>query len=60
MKAKLLGRCFSALSRISEVPTEEILFVGDDPINDYEGAMAAGMPALLLGKHFRRLWELIE
>jgi putative hydrolase of the HAD superfamily len=51
---------FSALSRISGVPSAEILFVGDDPINDYEGARAAGMPALLLGKHVRRLWELTE
>ncbi len=51
---------FRALSRISDVPSAEILFVGDDPVNDYEGARAAGMPALLLGTHFRRLRELME
>jgi putative hydrolase of the HAD superfamily len=49
---------FSALSRISGVPSAEILFVGDDPVNDYKGARAAGMSALLLGRHLQRLWEL--
>jgi putative hydrolase of the HAD superfamily len=49
---------FLALSRISGIPSAEILFVGDDPVNDYEGARSAGMSALLLGRHFRRLPEL--
>jgi putative hydrolase of the HAD superfamily len=35
------------------VPPEQILFVGDDFANDYEGARAAGLRAVLLDPHGR-------
>jgi putative hydrolase of the HAD superfamily len=38
---------FAAVSRAVDVPPRRILFVGDDLANDYEGARAAGMTALL-------------
>jgi putative hydrolase of the HAD superfamily len=41
---------FAALSRSLELSAEMILFVGDDPANDLEGAQAAGLPALLLDR----------
>ena len=39
---------FAALVRQAGVPAGEILFVGDDPVNDVEGARAAGLRSLLL------------
>jgi putative hydrolase of the HAD superfamily len=39
---------FSAMLREVGMSSEEVLFVGDDPANDYEGARAAGIHALLL------------
>jgi putative hydrolase of the HAD superfamily len=39
---------FEEVIRLAECAPEEILFVGDDPRNDLEGARAAGMQALLL------------
>lgn len=39
---------FERVVQVAGVAADEILFVGDDPINDDEGARAAGMPALLL------------
>jgi len=39
---------FAAVCRSVNLPAEHILFVGDDPVNDYQGALAAGMPAILL------------
>jgi putative hydrolase of the HAD superfamily len=45
---------FEALCRAARVPAEQILHVGDDPANDYEGATTAGLRAVLfdpLGKH---------
>jgi putative hydrolase of the HAD superfamily len=42
--AEFFRRCAAA----AECELREVLFVGDDPGNDYEGASAAGMPALLL------------
>jgi putative hydrolase of the HAD superfamily len=39
---------FAAVVRQAGVATEEILFVGDDPINDEEGARAAGLRTRLL------------
>jgi putative hydrolase of the HAD superfamily len=39
---------FAHMCRQAGAPAEEILYVGDDPINDYEGARAAGMQAVLL------------
>jgi putative hydrolase of the HAD superfamily len=38
---------FDALMRAVTMPAEQILFVGDDVVNDYEGARAAGMQAVL-------------
>jgi len=45
---------FDAISQAVQAPPERILYIGDDPINDYEGASAAGIRALLYdprGKH---------
>jgi putative hydrolase of the HAD superfamily len=38
---------FDALCRVVSLPAEHILFVGDDRVNDYEGARAAGLQAIL-------------
>ncbi len=45
---KPAGEFFQAVARSAHLPPERILFVGDDPANDYEGATAAGLGALLL------------
>jgi putative hydrolase of the HAD superfamily len=39
---------FTAMCRKVEATAEQILYVGDDPTNDYEGARAAGLRAVLL------------
>ena len=61
------GRAFfEAIAARLELPTSQILYVGDDPANDYQGATAAGMPALLKGppteaaKTIARLAEVLE
>jgi putative hydrolase of the HAD superfamily len=44
---------FAELSRVAG-PPQRLLIVGDDPVNDYQGARAAGMAARLLdpaGRH---------
>ena len=38
---------FEAVGRAAEAAPEKIVFVGDDPDNDYEGATAAGLSAVL-------------
>jgi putative hydrolase of the HAD superfamily len=38
---------FEALSRVAQSALGSILYLGDDPINDYEGARNAGCKALL-------------
>ncbi len=38
---------FAALCRQVNLPAAEILYVGDDRINDYDGALAAGLQAVL-------------
>lgn len=38
---------FEAVCRILGLPPDAILFVGDDPVNDYTGARQAGLQALL-------------
>lgn len=38
---------FVALCRAFDLPPASILYVGDDPANDYDGARAAGLHALL-------------
>lgn len=45
---------FAALCRAAALPPTAVLFVGDDPDNDYEGARRAGLRAVLFdpqGKH---------
>jgi putative hydrolase of the HAD superfamily len=45
---------FVALCQAFRLPAEQILYVGDDPANDYEGARTAGLQAVLFdpkGKH---------
>jgi putative hydrolase of the HAD superfamily len=39
---------FESVVRQAGVPPEEVLFVGDDPVNDEEGARAAGLQTILL------------
>lgn len=39
---------FAAVTQAACLPPQEVLFVGDDRVNDYEGARAAGLQALLL------------
>jgi len=57
---------FRAVARAAECSVSDVLFVGDDFGNDYEGATAAGMPAVLLDPHNRypdvphRIASLIE
>jgi putative hydrolase of the HAD superfamily len=38
---------FAALAEAAGLPAAQILFLGDDPENDYEGARAAGLRAVL-------------
>ncbi|MHB1421961.1 MAG: HAD-IA family hydrolase [Gemmataceae bacterium] len=42
---------FAAMCRQAGSPPEQILYVGDDPVNDYEGARKVGMRFLLLAPH---------
>ncbi len=39
---------FAAVARTLTLPPEEIMLVGDDRVNDYDGARQAGMQAVLL------------
>lgn len=47
------GEFFRAVARSAGCEPGEVLFVGDDVENDYEGATAAGMPAVLLDPRTR-------
>jgi putative hydrolase of the HAD superfamily len=60
---------FAAMVQQAGVPPDQILYVGDDPVNDYEGARAAGLEAVLFDpekrmasyySHIARLAELPE
>ena len=60
---------FREAARAANADVSEVLFVGDDLGNDYEGATAAGLPAVLLDPHGRhahvphrvtRLTELLD
>ncbi len=42
---------FEAMARTVELPPAKILYVGDDRVNDYEGARKAGMRAVLYDAH---------
>jgi putative hydrolase of the HAD superfamily len=44
---------FMVVTRATNAQPQEILFVGDDLENDYRGALAAGMQALLFDPHRR-------
>ncbi|MFQ5735204.1 MAG: HAD-IA family hydrolase [Planctomycetaceae bacterium] len=44
-------RFFHAVAEMAGCPAERILFVGDDPANDVDGARAAGMPALQIDRN---------
>jgi putative hydrolase of the HAD superfamily len=39
---------FTAMCRQAAAPPEQVLYIGDDPVNDYEGVRAAGLQAVLL------------
>jgi HAD superfamily hydrolase (TIGR01549 family) len=39
---------FAAMCRQAGSPPEHVLYVGDDPVNDYEGAKAAGVRVVML------------
>ncbi len=45
---KPVPQFFAEMCRQAGAPAEQILYVGDDPINDYEGARAAAMRVMLL------------
>ena len=38
---------FDEVRRQAGLPADQIVFVGDDPVNDYDGARAAGLAAVL-------------
>jgi putative hydrolase of the HAD superfamily len=42
---------FAAMCRQARSPADRILYVGDDRLNDYEGARAAGLRAVLFAPH---------
>jgi putative hydrolase of the HAD superfamily len=44
---------FAAMCRQAGALPEQILHVGDDPVNDYEGARTAGLRAILLAPRHR-------
>ncbi len=44
---------FDAAARLAQLPPSQILFVGDDLRNDYDGSRAAGFASLLLDTHGR-------
>ncbi len=50
---------YQTICRFATLDAAQIMYVGDDPINDYAGARAAGMRALLLdpgGKQGAGAW----
>ena len=53
------GRAFfRAIETRLNIPANEIAFVGDDPINDAQGAADAGMLSILLGRDVMELSEI--
>jgi putative hydrolase of the HAD superfamily len=66
---KPAGSFFAALGRVERTPPGQILYVGDDPANDYDGASAAGLRAVLFDPRHKgpsgvsrvtRLGQLVE
>lgn len=49
------GEMFTAMCRAAGQPPDKVVYVGDDPVNDEQGALAAGMHALLLAGNLRAL-----
>jgi putative hydrolase of the HAD superfamily len=49
---KPAGEFFAAMSKLVGLPPEQIIHIGDDPVNDYQGAIAAGMHAVLFSRNF--------
>lgn len=49
---------FEAIEKRLGIPGSQIAFVGDDPINDGQGAADAGMQSILLGRDVKSLAEL--
>jgi putative hydrolase of the HAD superfamily len=45
---------FAAVCRAASLPSEEIVYIGDDLDNDYDGARAAGLSAVLIDPSGRR------
>jgi putative hydrolase of the HAD superfamily len=50
-------RFFDAVCRALETPPYEVLHMGDDPRNDYQGAVAAGCQAVLFDPRGRANYE---
>jgi putative hydrolase of the HAD superfamily len=48
---------FREVVRLAGCEPREVLFVGDDIENDYEGAVAAGLNAVLVGKDGSAVWR---
>jgi putative hydrolase of the HAD superfamily len=44
---------FAAMCQAAQLPAAQVLYVGDDPANDYDGAIAAGLQALLVDPNIR-------
>jgi putative hydrolase of the HAD superfamily len=55
---KPAGEFFAALLRTTGLSGDAVLMAGDDPTNDFEGARAAGLRALLLDDRVARLADL--
>ncbi|HEV3142811.1 MAG TPA: HAD-IA family hydrolase [Gemmataceae bacterium] len=51
---------FEALVKAAGCTPQQILYVGDNPANDYEGATAAGLRAVLVDEDSERLRELLN
>lgn len=51
---------FDAAAKWLQLPPEQIIHVGDDPLCDWEGANGAGFSHFRVGKSERKLGDLIE
>jgi putative hydrolase of the HAD superfamily len=51
---------FAVLCQLAELPAKQVLYVGDDPVNDYQGATAAGTHAILFDPRNRHHASLKE
>jgi len=46
---------FLSICERLEVPPDEVIYVGDDPVTDIEGARRAGLRTVWVNRH-RRAW----